>query len=320
MQDMLGEFSVEDWLTGEAARVSIRTLGPFRLRIDGRAIGGIPRTRSKPLDLLRALIALGGEAVSEQRLTDALWAESDGDRAHGAFKTTLHRLRKLVGGEAVVVADGGVSLDTTVCWWDTRAYLIHLSAVSGDVAAGEPLAALGALQAALALYRGPFLEGTFDPPEILPTREKLHRMFLRHVAEVGALLDDCELWNESLRLYRAALEIDPGAEDIAQALMRCRLATRHYSEALAVYDSLHRTLHGQYGVEPSEATRNLRDRLLATARAHVNSTRTRPAPAAFRPAPATLAPRRNLNYCQLLRFELARRRASIQPKPSPSSD
>ncbi|MCK7497369.1 MAG: hypothetical protein MZW92_46165 [Comamonadaceae bacterium] len=52
-------------------------------------------------------------------LAELLWPEADGDAAQRAFDTTLHRLRKLLGHErAVVLSEGRLSLNPTVCWVD----------------------------------------------------------------------------------------------------------------------------------------------------------------------------------------------------------
>ena len=45
-----------------------------------------------------SLIALGGREASEERLSNALWPDADGDLAHESFTITLHRLRRLMAG------------------------------------------------------------------------------------------------------------------------------------------------------------------------------------------------------------------------------
>ncbi len=52
------------------------------------------KAQRKPLALLQALVAFGGQRVREDRLSEALWPDADGDAAHQALSTTLHRLRR----------------------------------------------------------------------------------------------------------------------------------------------------------------------------------------------------------------------------------
>ena len=67
-----------------------------------------PRTRAqrKPLELLKALVALGGESIPTEKLTDSFWPDTDGDQASSALSTTLYRLRKLIGPDALILRDG----------------------------------------------------------------------------------------------------------------------------------------------------------------------------------------------------------------------
>ncbi len=60
------------------------------------------KIQKKPLDLLKAIIALGGHNVSEDRLIDGVWSDTEGDRAHKSFEMALSRLRALLGSDDAV--------------------------------------------------------------------------------------------------------------------------------------------------------------------------------------------------------------------------
>ncbi|MGO8756157.1 MAG: hypothetical protein ACLQHK_13110, partial [Gallionellaceae bacterium] len=76
--------------------IKIYTLGRFSIVRDGAPVRFAARGQRKVVELLKALVALGTRELDEVRVTDALWPEAEGDKAHQAFKTTLHRLRKLL--------------------------------------------------------------------------------------------------------------------------------------------------------------------------------------------------------------------------------
>lgn len=94
--------------------VRIRTFGGLRVFLDGDMITQPRKTAQRPFDLLKAIVAFGS-GVREEVLAEALWPESDGDAAHQALATTLHRLRRLVGSEVVLLADRKLSLDPDRC-------------------------------------------------------------------------------------------------------------------------------------------------------------------------------------------------------------
>src|SRR5207237_296471 len=51
----------------------IYTLGSFRIERHGEALGGSGKAQRRPLELLKVLIAYGGEKVSESLIVDPLW-------------------------------------------------------------------------------------------------------------------------------------------------------------------------------------------------------------------------------------------------------
>jgi hypothetical protein len=129
----------------------VRTLGGFALHLDGAPVAFGPRPPRKPLELLQALVALGGDGVREERLVDALWPDAQGDAGQHAIETTLHRLRKLLGRPGLVVQRGRtISLEPANCWTDVGALRRRLAARDGT---GPAVLAEGVLE----VYRGPLL-------------------------------------------------------------------------------------------------------------------------------------------------------------------
>lgn len=105
--------------------VKVHTLGRFEIEAQGIVPSGSGKQRKRPIELLQALIALGGRA-SAQRLADLLWPESDGDLAMDAFEVALRRLRQLLGRPEALRLTGGVLwLDRELVWVDALAPGAH---------------------------------------------------------------------------------------------------------------------------------------------------------------------------------------------------
>ena len=101
--------------------VRIATLGRFAIEVDGRPLVMAGKVQKRPLDLLQALIALGGAAPAA-RVADLLWPEAEGDRALDALEAALRRLRQLLGdAEAIQLAGGVLRLNRTRVWVDVWA-------------------------------------------------------------------------------------------------------------------------------------------------------------------------------------------------------
>jgi len=103
--------------------LKIYTLGRFGLLKDRKPVRFSGKVQQKPLSMLKAIIAFGGREVSKDQLSDALWPEVAGDVAHLSFKTTLHRLRQLIGKEEIIqLKEGRITLDPRYCWVDVWAF------------------------------------------------------------------------------------------------------------------------------------------------------------------------------------------------------
>ena len=185
----------------------VQTFGGFRLLRHDEPLGtGEGKAKKRPLELLKFLIAAGGEQVSESKVTDALWPRIDGDSAHRSFTSTLHRLRKLLGEDrAVTLHEGRVSLDRRYFWLDTWAF--EQLAADLEAASGEQLEKIG--ERLLALYRGSFMADDADAAWLIPARERLRGRFSRVLARVCAHLEERGEPARARALHEKSLEIDP---------------------------------------------------------------------------------------------------------------
>ena len=250
--------------------VRIYTLGRFAVLFNNQPLRVGRKAQHKPLELLKALVALGGRDVSEDLLTSTLWPDAEGDAARQAFDTTLHRLRKLFGNEQVLhLHDRKLGLDSRFCWVDNWA-LERLLTVGETILANPASDPQGLALAHLgdrinALYHGPFLGKEFGAAWSVSLRERLRSRYLRHIVSAGGRWQQLGSWDRAIECYRRGLEVDDLAEQLYQNLMLCHDQLGQYSEALAVYRRCRFILSVVLGIAPSTATENLHQRLRASA-------------------------------------------------------
>ncbi len=227
----------------------IHTLGRFSLVVDGKVLEFSGKAQRKPIELVQVLVALEGRDVREERLTEILWPDADGDAAHSAFTTTLGRLRKLIGEKAIRVSGGRVSFDPAYCWVDTWALesLIEKEEQAAGADRSDPTARI------LALYQGPFLPD-HDEPWAAPLRERLRSRFVRYLTMRAAILSRAGRWDEAVALYQKGLDADGLAEPLHQGLIRAYLAQGRCAEAHATFDRCRTLLAEAVGVEPNPET------------------------------------------------------------------
>jgi len=226
--------------------MKIYTLGRFSLVRDGTPLRFAKRGQGKVIELLKALIALGSREVDEARLTEALWPEAEGDKAHQAFKTTLHRLRKLLGNDEIIsVREGQITLDSRYCWVDIWAFERLLGKDKFDPASAEKAAAL---------YQGRFLQKDVVSSWAMPLRERLHAKYLRCMSELGRRWETAGEWGKAAGCYQQGLGIDPLVEEYYQRLMVCHQRRGHRAEAASVYRQCREVLQTHLDIAPSPET------------------------------------------------------------------
>ena len=230
--------------------IRIATLGRFDLLIDDQPVA-MTRMKKMPLLLLKAIIALGGKQVRTDILSELLWPDADGDTAYGAYRTTLSRLRRLLGSDtAIVSAEGMVSLDEHSVWVDTWAFqrLRTLAEKEQDIA--------GLIEQVKALYKGEFLADESESWMISP-RERLRDQYLRLVAGMGQTLESQQCWLAAADCYRTCLDTDDLAEQIYQRLMTCQACLGDKPAVAATYGRMQKIFQSRLDVRPSDRSRAL---------------------------------------------------------------
>jgi DNA-binding SARP family transcriptional activator len=239
--------------------VKIYTLGRFGIVQEKKPAQSSRKAQQRPLLLLKALIALGGREIEEERITSLVWPDADGDMAHQSFESTLHRLRKLLGRpEVLVFKDGRLTLDNRFCWVDAWAFEHLLNQAEHLHAQAEKLRAREVMHKAVNLYRGAFLAGERVEPWMVSPSERLRNKYFKAASDLGRMLEAEDRYNEAVKHYEHMLEKDDCREETFQRLMTCHAKLGQISEALAVYQRCSKTLSSVLGIAPSPATEAIR--------------------------------------------------------------
>ena len=254
-------------------RFRIEALGSFRLsRAELGSAAGEKRS-GRPLDLLKVLVAHGGDGVKLERAAEALWPHVDNDYAIRSLTTTLHRLRKELGDDgAVLVNSGELSLNRRLFWLDTWAFeQASGTAVALAAACQTPEqlpAVVCAMHAALGYCRGTLLADDAQIAWTVAPRERFRARLLRLLTTVGAVLEKHGLIEEQLDLYRQALESDSLNEVLYRRLMLLLMNAARPHEAGETYQRCRAVLKAEQRVEPSPATEELYRSLCSGGNSH----------------------------------------------------
>lgn len=245
--------------------VRIQVLGHFSVQIDGKPLQFGTRTQSKPLEMLKVLIGFGAQEVGEYKMVEALWPDAEGDAAHRAFDTNLHRLRKLIGNDkALVLQEGRLSINSDIVWLDCWELESVLKSLDKLLRGKHDMDVVKQADRILSLYRGPLLEDDDDKSYFIPLRERLHRRFLRQMSAIGRHWEVLNQWQVAIDYYQQVLDIDPVAEIFYQRLMVAYRETGHHAEIAITYKRCKEILNSVLEIEPSPATEELKESLLSS--------------------------------------------------------
>jgi hypothetical protein len=177
--------------------VKIRVFGGVQIEVAGEVVGFGRKAPVALLALLQLLVATD-KPISASKALAALWPGYGAAAPRATLDTALYRLRKLLGGDAVLHTGGTLALDRSRCWTDVRA--LNLLCERLGASAGKRTLAPDVLlrqQRMLSdLYRGP-CAGDGDPLSLQQLAQQLERR--RALAQ--ARLEQAQLRSESaLRL------------------------------------------------------------------------------------------------------------------------
>ena len=237
----------------------VRSLGRFQLLRGSAPIEASGKGPGRPLELLKVLVALGGENVRADQIADALWPHVDADYAHNSFTATLHRLRRLLGDEeAVVLRDSRLSLNRTLAWVDLWALEEVFERLDDTLrlppAEGADAVLRGLVDRMLELYRGPFVADESEQPAYIACREQLRARLLRCLTRTARRWEEAGRGELAVDCYLRCIEADPLFEAAYRNLMLFYQRIGDAAEARATYERLRIMLAARLKSAPSAET------------------------------------------------------------------
>lgn len=246
-------------------RLSIHLLGQLLVLLDGEPV------TSFESDKVRALLAyLAVESDRPHRreaLVGLLWPDRSEQAALNNLRGALSNLRSAIHDHAAAPPFLLVTRQT-IQFNPESDHWLDVSVLAPLTSGREAARSVQALEEAVSLYRGPFLEGftvrdseAFEEWALLK-REQIGRQIARACQQLVAHYEQAGAYEQALSHAWRWTELEPLDEAAHRQLMRLLGANRQRAAALAHYETLCRTLDDELGVEPSEETQELYHALL----------------------------------------------------------
>ncbi len=247
-------------MNGEKSGPWLRVLGPVDIWRDEHSISVLgPKQRT----LLALLVIRANQVIPHDRLLTALWAEKPPATSRRLLHNYLWSVRRLLDdANTLVGTPTGYSLRLRPGDSDLDVFLSETAAGRSAMAAGDPAKASERLGAALALWRGPALDGTqpdFQAVEGTALEELRVAALLSRIDADLVLGRHAELIGE-LRLLVAEHPLNEGFHG---RLMRTFHRIGRTAEALEVFRTARKRFREELGLDPGEELVRLHQSILA---------------------------------------------------------
>jgi DNA-binding SARP family transcriptional activator len=239
----------------------VRLMGDMGVEIDGEPLEFVGKVQRKPLELLRYIALHHPLPAPVRGAIAALWPDAGIREGKAALDVALHRLRRLVGADYVLVSDGNMRLDATRSWVDAGAFEQWVEAAKRQLDEHGRTRSAKLASQLFAYYRGPLYGGDAVPPWALASRERLHAHFEELAASLGRYHECTSDWPTARSIYERAIALDPLAEEFYRGLMRCHAAAEEPAEVMRAFRRCRETLSIVLGVAPAPETVRLLSRL-----------------------------------------------------------
>lgn len=234
--------------------IRLSSLGPFEVQCGGETIPDRTWRTQRTRYLFAYLGYDWGRQVHEEILLDALWTDNETPDKKGLYWSTsaIRRIFKALGFQAEVVERVGETLRTNPqvsIWHDVNIVEQHFASAQQALDKGENERAKAELQAALEVYRGPYLEGCYLE-WALRRRQDLERQTADGALQLAKLHLDSGDHREAVEAARKTLTLEPARQEAHLLAMKALMEGGRPEAAIDQYHECEKILRQHYDTEP----------------------------------------------------------------------
>ena len=239
--------------------VEVNALGPARVVVDGREIPRTEWVSQRAREMFFFLV--DKTSVPRDELLALFWPETPQGRALTNLYQTLYRMRRALGGEAVILRDQVCQLAENLdVRYDVAAF--EEGASRALALPHQDLRRIGALEHAVDLYLGDYL--AYLPVEwARQRREELSETYVHVLREYSDELVVLTRYGDARAVLSRALAVEPLRDDLHQRMMRVLASQGRIHEVVEHYQHYCESLRREMGLDPPPETRSLYGSLIA---------------------------------------------------------
>jgi len=247
--------------SGGRPRLRVHALGPLQVLVGDQLVDQTAWGSARPRELLVYLL-MHPEGRTKEQTGLAFWPDASPAQLRNSFHVTLHRLRRALGSaDWVTLAGERYQVNPELVEeFDVLEFERDVIAARRAVKRQDH-DATARLEQALTRFRGDFLDGEPASDWHLEHRDRLQRLYVDALMELGARAMAEERHAEAAEVFRRVLARDELHEEAIRALMRCHAVLGERAQALRLYQRFAGRLREELDADPSAETSRLFERL-----------------------------------------------------------
>lgn len=250
--------------------LTINLLGPVNIYRDAeRPFAPDAWTTRRSRDIFCCVATAKHRRVAKDILIDIFWEDEDPGAVEKNFHPTISLIRKALNSRQpfkqnfLIFRDGAYQLNPDLSFSiDTEEFELAVAEAEKAKREKDTEKLRGSLERANALYRGEFLEGSYD--NWAHERRQFYRE--QHLRMIGALakLSFAEKsWASVIKLCGQILSADPFREDVHRLMMKTFAAQGKSAAVKKHFDEMSNLMKTELGIEPAAETRKIYKDLMA---------------------------------------------------------
>ncbi|HUE83281.1 MAG TPA: bacterial transcriptional activator domain-containing protein [Pyrinomonadaceae bacterium] len=249
--------------------LTIKMFGPVEIiRDPNRPLSADAWTTRRSRDILCFIASRRNRRAAKDMIIDTFWGETKQEVVERNFHPTVSHVRKALNSNQPLKQNFLLYRNGEYQMNPEFSYYIDIEEFDRLVAVGESARrarrfdeCIHAYEGAVILYRGDFMQGSYEP-WVDEQRTYYREQYLRLLeALAGAALESGE-WPRSLHLAQEILREDQFREDIHCLVMKAHAALGNRGAVKEQYQALKGLLGEELGVEPEPETQKLYQELI----------------------------------------------------------
>lgn len=238
--------------------LTFHALGGEQVWVDGASITRATWRFLKARDLLFCLLA-HPRGLTKEKIGLFFWPDCSPTQLKYNFKVIIHRLRRVLGQEVILLEDGVYRFNTALDYEsDVEQFKSHLAQAHATT---QPAGQLAAYRRAIAYYQGSYLPELEEEWALLE-REQLRLAYLDTLWRMAKVARSLGNEEEAYTACQRLLSEDPCHEAAHRFLMRLYATNGQRAAVVRQYTHCQKSLRDEFALPPSVKTTTLFTRLV----------------------------------------------------------